>query len=192
MVYNFFYFLLFLKSQHKNLRILKSDRYLSEFALFIRHFGQLENFPETESLPLLLQRKPNYPHWVYQNTPTAAISNEYPKPELTRKAGKLRLRRSSMIIGFVWPIAAFIAYHSLVNYLKRDFLSYALQNHKKIKNIFFPLYSVILLKQWNSNSNSNSNYITFLAEGSSKKRSHSCVWTVLVLLQDWRFDMAGE
>ncbi|KAK7366974.1 hypothetical protein VNO80_08978 [Phaseolus coccineus] len=64
--------------------------------LLYRHFGQLKNFPETESLPLLLQPKPN---WLINITKipfllsaaVTAILSEYPQPELTRKAGKLRL-----------------------------------------------------------------------------------------------------
>lgn len=88
--------------------ILNSHRYLCEFAVSIRHFGQLKNFPETESLPLLLQPKPN---WLINITKipfllsaaVTAILSEYPQPELTRKAGKLRLPQL-IITGFVCPL----------------------------------------------------------------------------------------
>lgn len=53
------HYFLFYKSQHK-VCTPNSHRYLSELALSVRHFGQLKNFPETESLPLLLQPKPNW------------------------------------------------------------------------------------------------------------------------------------
>jgi len=85
-----------------------SQGYFSEFAVCIRHFGQLENFPETESLPLLLQPKPNWRSNITKmpfllSAAVTAILSGYPLPELTRKAGKLRLPQL-IITGFVCPL----------------------------------------------------------------------------------------
>jgi hypothetical protein len=52
----YFYFAFESHNIKRDITILrKQKRYLSDFILIIRHFGQLEKYPETESLHLLLQ-----------------------------------------------------------------------------------------------------------------------------------------
>jgi hypothetical protein len=111
----YFYFAFESHNIKRDITILrKQKRYLSDFILIIRHFGQLEKYPETESLHLLLQLDLlNYLNTLRRFARGASLTWAYTQSR--EGSSKDSININNVSIGFVWPIAPFIACHSLVN-----------------------------------------------------------------------------